>query len=60
MIKALEIAITHLSRPGSPVNVPTPACMPFLIVPGLVGREIIEVQMPERIAGVRNDGSLGG
>jgi cystathionine beta-lyase len=45
VIKALEIAITHFSRPGSPVILPTPAYMPFLIVPGLVGREIIEVQM---------------
>src|SRR5216684_4666228 len=45
VIKALEIAITHFSRPGSPVILPTPAYMPFLIVPGLLGREIIQVQM---------------
>src|SRR5712691_6381627 len=45
VIKALEIAITHFSRPGWPVILPTPAYMPFLIVPGLVGREIIQVQM---------------
>ncbi len=45
VIKALEIAITHFSRPGSPVILPTPAYMPFLIVPGLIGREIIQVQM---------------
>jgi cystathionine beta-lyase len=45
VVKAFEIAITHFSRPGSPVILPTPAYMPFLIVPGLVGREIIQVRM---------------
>ncbi len=45
VIKALEIAITQFSRPGSPVILPTPAYMPFLIVPGFLGREIIQVQM---------------
>jgi len=45
VIKALEIAIAHFSPPGSPVILPTPAYMPFLIVPGLLGREIIQVPM---------------
>ena len=45
MLKALEIAITHFSRPGSPVILPTPAYMPFLSLPGFLGREIIQVQM---------------
>ncbi len=45
VIKALEIAITHFSRPGSPVILPTPAYMPFLSVPGYLGREIIQVPM---------------
>jgi cystathionine beta-lyase len=45
VIKVLEIAITHFSRPGSPVILPTPAYMPFLIVPGYLGREIIQVPM---------------
>ena len=45
VIKALEIAITHFSRPGSPVILPTPAYMPFLSVPGFLGREIIQVRM---------------
>jgi cysteine-S-conjugate beta-lyase len=45
VIKALEIAILHYSRPGSPVILPTPAYMPFLSVPGLLGREIIQVPM---------------
>ena len=45
VIKALELAITHYSRPGSPVILPTPAYMPFLSVPGYLGREIIQVRM---------------
>jgi cysteine-S-conjugate beta-lyase len=45
VIKALEIAITQFSRPGSPVILPTPAYMPFLSVPGYLGREIIQVRM---------------
>ncbi len=45
VIKVLEIAITHFSRPGSPVILPTPAYMPFLAVPGYLGREIIQVRM---------------
>jgi cysteine-S-conjugate beta-lyase len=45
VIKALEIAITQFSRPGSPIILPTPAYMPFLIVPGQLGREIIQVRM---------------
>jgi cysteine-S-conjugate beta-lyase len=45
VIKGLEIAITSFSRPGSPVILPTPAYMPFLAVPGYLGREIIQVPM---------------
>jgi cystathionine beta-lyase len=45
VIKALELAITHFSRPGSPVILPTPAYMPFLSVPPFLGREIIQVKM---------------
>src|SRR6266699_1668274 len=45
VIKALEIAIAHFSPPGSPVILPTPAYMPFLLVPGFLGREIISVTM---------------
>jgi len=45
VIKALEIAITRFSRPGSPVILPTPAYMPFLSVPASLGREIIQVPM---------------
>jgi cysteine-S-conjugate beta-lyase len=45
VIRGLEIAITHFSRPGSPVILPTPAYMPFLSVPGVLGREVFQVQM---------------
>jgi len=45
VLKALEIAITRFSRPDSPVILPTPAYMPFLTVPGFLGREIIQVPM---------------
>ncbi len=45
VIKGLEAAITLFSRPGSPVILPTPAYMPFLSVPPLLGREIIQVPM---------------
>ena len=38
VIKALELSITHFSRPGSPVILPTPAYMPFLAVPSYLGR----------------------
>ena len=48
VIRALEIAITHYSRPGSAVILPTPAYMPFLSVPGNLGRELIQVPMLEQ------------
>jgi cystathionine beta-lyase len=51
VIKAFELSITHFSRPGSPVILPTPAYMPFLAVPGFLGREIIQVRMREDAAG---------
>ncbi len=48
VLKAFEIAITRFSRPGSPVILPTPAYMPFLTVPGFLGREIIQVRMRDQ------------
>jgi cystathionine beta-lyase len=45
VIKGLEAAITLFSRPDSPVILPTPAYMPFLTVPPLLGRQIIQVPM---------------
>jgi cysteine-S-conjugate beta-lyase len=45
VITGLQAAITVFSRPGSPVILPTPAYMPFLTVPGSLGREVIQVPM---------------
>lgn len=45
VLTALELAIRHFSRPGSPVILPTPAYMPFLTVPPLHGRAVLEVPM---------------
>jgi cystathionine beta-lyase len=45
VIRGLEIAIEHFSRPGSAVILPVPAYMPFLTVPPAMGREILQVPM---------------
>jgi cystathionine beta-lyase len=45
VIKAAEIAIQLYSPPGSAVILPTPNYMPFLKLPGQLGRELIEVPM---------------
>ena len=51
VFKALEAAIVVFSRPGSPVILPTPAYMPFLRLPGHLGREVIQVPMVSDAAG---------
>ncbi|MGW0811305.1 MalY/PatB family protein [Nonomuraea sp. NPDC002799] len=45
VIRALHVSIETFSRPGSPVIVPVPAYMPFLIVPKLLNRRIIPVEL---------------
>jgi cystathionine beta-lyase len=45
VLKVLELAITHFTRPSSPVILPTPAYMPFLTLPEAWGREVIQVRM---------------
>jgi cystathionine beta-lyase len=45
VLTGLMAAITLFSRPGSPVILPTPAYMPFLTVPGMLGRPVIQVPM---------------
>ena len=45
VVAGLQAAIEHFTPPGSAVVLPTPAYMPFLAVPGLLGRELIEVPM---------------
>ncbi|TYP89144.1 MalY/PatB family protein [Blastococcus xanthinilyticus] len=53
VLAGLQAAIEHFTPPGSPVVLPTPAYMPFLLVPGVLGREVIEVPM------LRRGGQLG-
>ncbi|MGV8965818.1 MAG: MalY/PatB family protein [Cellulomonas sp.] len=48
VIAGLTNAIQHFSTPGSAVIVPTPAYMPFLTVPGALGRELIQTPMAVR------------
>lgn len=50
VIKGLEVAIEHFSEAGSPVILPVPAYMPFLVVPEAMGRDTIQIEM------VREDG----
>lgn len=45
VIKAAEIAIRLYSPPGSAVILPTPNYMPFVKLPGELGRELLEVPM---------------
>lgn len=43
VIAAFEFAIENFTRPGAAIIVPTPAYMPFLMVPPMHGRRVIEV-----------------
>jgi len=45
VIHAFELAIEHHSEPGSKIIVPTPTYFPFLRLPSMSGREVIEVPM---------------
>lgn len=47
VIRAFHLAVEHFSRPGSPVIVPVPTFTPFLTVPGLLGRQVIQVELAE-------------
>ena len=47
VVDAMSIAAEHLSDPAAPIVLPTPAYMPFLTVPELIGRELITVPMLE-------------
>ncbi|MFI8633131.1 MalY/PatB family protein [Microbacterium sp. NPDC077663] len=48
VIMGLELAMEHCSAPGSKIIVPTPSYMPFLMVPPMRGREVIEVPLAVR------------
>ena len=43
VIAAFELMLRHYSDPAAPVIVPTPAYMPFLVVPPMLGRRVIQV-----------------
>lgn len=43
VLKGIELGIERFSPTGSAVILPTPAYMPFFVVPGVVNRPIIEV-----------------
>jgi cysteine-S-conjugate beta-lyase len=45
VLAGLQAAIEHFAPAGSPVVLPTPAYMPFLVLPGLLGRELVEVPL---------------
>lgn len=45
VLKGLELTILEFSKPGAAVIVPTPAYMPFLMLPKLFNREVIESPM---------------
>lgn len=45
VVAAYRAVMEHFSEPGGKIIVPTPAYMPFLSVPPLDGREVIEVPM---------------
>ncbi|WP_050502999.1 MalY/PatB family protein [Streptomyces monomycini] len=45
VIRAFHVAIEHFSRPGSAVIVPVPTFTPFLTIPGLLGRRVIQVEL---------------
>lgn len=47
VVKGFEIALEHFSPPGAPVILPTPAYMPFLLVPPIHDREILQVPLVE-------------
>ena len=48
VVTAFELAVERFTRPGAAVIVPTPAYMPFLMVPPRLGRRVIEVPSIER------------
>jgi cystathionine beta-lyase len=45
VLAGLDAAINYYSTPGSAVILPTPAYMPFLVIPPALGREVIQVPM---------------
>lgn len=55
VLKGLEITLQHYAPKGGKVILPTPAYMPFLMIPGRHNREIIEVPMIQAESGWEYD-----
>lgn len=51
VLKGVELAITFLTRPQSPVVLPVPAYMPFFDVLQIAGRQRVEVPMVRQASG---------
>ncbi|MFC5139185.1 MalY/PatB family protein [Actinomycetospora rhizophila] len=45
VLTAFTATVRHFTRPGSAILLPTPAYMPFLTVPAMLGRELVQVPM---------------
>jgi len=45
VLTAFTATVRHFTRPGSAVVLPTPAYMPFLTVPAMLDRELVQVPM---------------
>jgi cysteine-S-conjugate beta-lyase len=48
VLTAFTATVRHFTRPGSAILLPTPAYMPFLTVPGMIDRPLVQVPMPRR------------
>ncbi|GAA4941640.1 cystathionine beta-lyase [Actinomycetospora succinea] len=51
VLTAFTATVRHFTRPGSPILLPTPAYMPFLTVPGMIDRALVQVPMPRSAGG---------
>jgi cystathionine beta-lyase len=45
VMAAFRATVLHFSAPGSTIVLPTPAYMPFLTVPGTLGRRLVQVPL---------------
>jgi cysteine-S-conjugate beta-lyase len=45
VMAAFRATVRHFSAPGSTIVLPTPAYMPFLTVPGTLGRRLVQVPL---------------
>ena len=51
VLTAFTATVRHFTRPGSAIVLPTPAYMPFLTVPAMLGRELVQVPMARTARG---------